>query len=106
MKERYEEINEQRKKIIDDITKLTEEWYLLIGKDHHKDRDCHWYIETKWSYGYDPTYTVQHFGYVIHPNIEIEYSTYDQALFGLKELLTQHIAEEKKNQKERETYDW
>ena len=31
--------------IVEEITKLTDEWYFLIGKDHHKDRDCHWYIE-------------------------------------------------------------
>jgi hypothetical protein len=105
MKERYEEINEERKKLTEDITKLTEEWYFLIGKDHHKDRDCHWYIETKWSYGYEPVYTVQHFGYVIHPDVEIEYSSYYEALRGLKELLTQHIAEEKRNQKEAEEND-
>jgi len=77
------------------ITKLTEEWYHLIGKDHHKDRDCHWYIETKWSYGYPPVYTIQHFGYIIHPNIEIECSSYDEALEVLKQLLIEKIQEEK-----------
>jgi hypothetical protein len=39
--------------IIEEITKLTNEWYFLIGKDHHKDRDCHWYVENKWSKLYD-----------------------------------------------------
>jgi hypothetical protein len=95
MKERYEEIFEQRKKLIEEITKLSEDWYFLIGKDHHKDRDCHWYIETKWSYGHPPMYTVQHFGYIIHPNVEIECHSYDEALTLLKNLLKQHIAEEK-----------
>ena len=36
--------------VIKEITKLTDEWYFLIGKDHCKDRDFHWYVETKWSY--------------------------------------------------------
>jgi len=94
MKERYEEIFEQRSKLVEDITKLTEKWYFMIGKDHHKDRDCHWYIETKWSYGRPPMYTVQHFGYIIHPAIEIECNSYDEALLLLKNVLEQHIAEE------------
>jgi len=32
------------------ITNLTNEWYQLISRDHHKDRDCHFYINTVWSY--------------------------------------------------------
>jgi len=70
------------KEKIDKITELTDIWYNMIGSDHHKDRDCHWYIETKWSYGQPPKYTVQHFGYIID-SIEEVFSTYDKALDGL-----------------------
>jgi hypothetical protein len=63
----------------------------LIGKDHHKDRDCHWYIETRWSYGYSPKYFVQHYGYILHDFEEQEFSTYEEALSGLKEFLLEAI---------------
>ena len=38
----------------EEITKLTELWYEIVGNDHHKDRDCHWYINKVWSYGEKP----------------------------------------------------
>jgi hypothetical protein len=78
------------KELVDDITKLTNEWYTLIGPDHHKDRDCHWYIETKWSYGQPPLYTIQHFGYILD-GIKETWSTYELALERLKEMLTEEI---------------
>ena len=87
------------KTIIEEITKLTDEWYFLIGKDHHKDKCCHWYIETKWSYGFSPKYTVQHWGYILG-DIEEEFDSYDEALLGLKNILAEKIEEEKKSQKE------
>ena len=87
--------------IIEEITKLTDEWYSLIGSEHHKDRDCHWYIETKWSYGRYPTYIIRHHGYVLD-EIEENWSTYDMALKRLKEILEEKIKEEKEW---RETHD-
>jgi len=83
--------------IVDEITKLTDDWYHLIGKDHHKDRDCHWYIETKWSYGYPPKYTVQHWGYIVD-EIEREYDSYEEALSGLRDILIEKVQQEKTNQ--------
>jgi hypothetical protein len=91
------------KALIDEITKLTEEWYFLIGKDHHKDKDCHWYIETKWSYGYSPKYTVQHWGYILD-DIEEEFSSYEEALIGLKNILTEKLKEETEWQKENDEW--
>jgi len=78
--------------LIKEITDLTQQWYTLIGPDHHKDRDCHWYIETKWSYGQSPKYNVQHDGYILRDIIE-ECECYNQALARLKELLTKEIKE-------------
>jgi len=80
--------------IINEITKLTEVWYKLIGKDHHKDRDCHWYVEAKWSYGNPPVYSVIHHGYVAD-RIEEVYDTYEAALHGLKETIEYWIQTEK-----------
>ena len=91
--------------IIEEITKLTDEWYHLIGKDHHKDRDCHWYIETKWSYGHPPVYTVQHFGYILD-KIEEECDSYEEALTFLRDILKERIEEEKQSQKENEENGW
>lgn len=78
--------------ILEDIKKLTEEWYRIIGKDHHKDRDCHWYIETKWSYGQYPRYIVRHYGYIVR-EIEEECNSYSEALIKLKEILTKETKE-------------
>ena len=82
------------KTLIDEITKLTDEWYFLIGPNHHKDRCCHWYIETKWSYGQSPKYEVQHWGYVVG-EIQEEFDSYYEALVGLKDILEREIKEYK-----------
>ena len=52
---------------IDNLTEkiiiLSRHWYDLVSKNHHKDRDCHWYIETDYQYGDKPIYTAWHRGY-------------------------------------------
>ena len=87
--------------LIAEITRLTDEWYFLIGGEHHKDKDCHWYIETKWSYGYIPKYIIQHRGYILG-NLQEEFCSYEKALLGLKKILIEKIKEEKQNQKQAE----
>jgi hypothetical protein len=64
--------------ILNQITELTEEWYYLIGKDHHKDRDCHFYINTVWSYGQKQKYRVEHYGYIFR-DVEEEFDSYNEA---------------------------
>ena len=93
------------KNIIEEITILTDEWRSLTAKDHCKDRDFHWYIETKWSYGYPPKYNVQHWGYILG-DIEEECDSYDEALLKLKEILIEKIEEEKKCQEEDSGDGW
>jgi len=78
------------KEIIEDITKLSYEWNTLIGHSHHKNKDCHWYIETKWSYGLAPKYIVCHYGYIID-TIEEECDSYNLALIKIKNILTEEI---------------
>ena len=80
------------KDLIEEITKLTDEWRSLTASDHCKDKDFHWYIETKWSYGHPPKYFVQHWGYIIG-DIEEDWNTYELALERLKEILTREIEE-------------
>lgn len=48
----------------DEITKLSYIWYRFVGIDHHKDRDCHWYIEQYFSYGSPPYFQARHWGYI------------------------------------------
>jgi hypothetical protein len=79
------------------ITNLTAEWYQLIGSDHHKDRDCHWYIRTSWSYGGSPVYVIEHRGYILDEIYET-WGSYELACIRLKELLTAAIANEKNEQ--------
>lgn len=61
-----------------EITKLTKLWYEIVGIDHHKDKDCHWYISKRWSYGQNPFYTVEHYAY-IGEDIYEEFKTYVEA---------------------------
>jgi len=91
--------------IIKEITELTNEWYILIGPLHHKDKCCHWYIETKWSYGQPPKYSVQHWGYILD-DIVIECDSYEEALTVLRNTLKEKIEEEKKSQDERGEDEW
>lgn len=91
--------------IIEEITKLTEEWYTLIGPDHHKDRDCHWYIETKWSYGQPAIYIIQHYGYIID-EVSETWKTYELALERLKEILTEEIKQYKIYKYDNEESGW
>lgn len=46
-----------------DIAKLVG-FYQRTLVDHHKDRDCHFSIVKKWSYGDEPVYAVEHDGYI------------------------------------------
>ena len=93
------------KTIIEEITELTEEWYTLIGPDHHKDRDCHWCIETKWSYGKPPIYIMQHYGYIIS-ELKETWKTYELALERLKEILTEEIKQYKIYKYDNEESGW
>ena len=77
------------------IRKLTDDWYSMIAINHHKDRDCHWYINTVYSYGKFPVYRIEHYGYIIHEDISEEYSSYEDAEERLIEILKEAI---KKNE--------
>lgn len=83
--------------IEDRIVALTNEWYSLVGRDHHKDRDCHFYICKTWSYGQPPTYVVQHDGYVWDKVIDETFATSQAAHEFLVHKLEQMVAEERKH---------
>jgi hypothetical protein len=87
--------------ILNQITELTKEWYILIGGDHHKDRDCHFYINTVWSYGQKQKYRVEHYGYIFR-DIEEEFDTYNEAAMFLLNKIKEMI---KVVEKDLETID-
>lgn len=79
----------------DEILKLTAEWYSLVGRDIHKDRDCHFYIEKKWSYGQDPVYSVQHDGYIWDGLIDREFTSSKDAHVYLLNRLREMVRAER-----------
>lgn len=66
----------------DNITKLTDKWRKLAARDHCKDRDFHFYINTVWSYGQKQKYRVEHYGYIFR-DVEEEFDTYNEAAMFL-----------------------
>lgn len=48
----------------EEILELTRKWYNYVGQDHHKDKDCHWYVKKVWSYGQEPYFIAYHYGYI------------------------------------------
>lgn len=65
---------------------LLELWYELIGGDHHKDRDCHFYIERIFSTYRKSEWRLHHRGYLIS-DYEETFPTYKEAEKGLQDLL-------------------
>jgi len=80
--------------ILNQITELTKKWYSLIGQDHHKDKDCHFYINTVWSYGQKQKYRVEHYGY-LYKDVEETFDTYKEAAEYLLKTLKTMIKREK-----------
>jgi hypothetical protein len=76
---------------------LTQFWYEYVGCDHHKDRDCHFYINKKWSYGHPAVYYVDHYGYMSEYKGEGEFATYEEALDELLAFLEENAASAYKN---------
>ena len=81
-----------------EILDLTVKWRNVLTKSNgvHKDRDCHWCIETVWSYGQDPEYYVRHYGYIFE-EVNIACSSYEVALKELKKVIQRAIKTESEN---------
>ena len=77
---------------------LIKSYYQLISGDHHKDRDCHFFIAKRWSYADDPYYEIMHSGYIMdtQPEQRDMYHTYKDARAGLIAMLTRGIESETK----------
>jgi hypothetical protein len=72
--------------------KLLKLWYKLIGGDHHKDRDCHFFIERHYCTYQKPVWVASHRGYI--SEFEGTYDSFIQAQQGLIEFLIEAIAQE------------
>ena len=77
----------------EEITVLTDKWYKYVSLSHHKDRDCHWYLEKRWSYGNKPYYQAFHPGYIIEPWESAKCSTAKEAETELRNKLRMEIHE-------------
>lgn len=71
---------------------LLELWYELIGGDHHKDRDCHFYIEKNFSTYKKSEWRLLHYGYILG-DVEECFNTYEEAEKELQNLLAEKIQE-------------
>lgn len=100
--------------ILSEVAQLGSEWYRLVSSDHHKDRDCHFYINTVFSYGAVAYYRPEHYGYVYTGDWEREFpkihrpnlgntfrgfATYREATIFLRDKLKKMIFHEKDYQR-------
>ena len=77
----------------EEIRRLTRKWYELVNYDHHKDRDCHFYINEVWSYGAAPIWRAEHYGYV-GQEFSVDCATYEEAQKELVSRLKDMFKEE------------
>ena len=85
----------------DRLQKLTAFWYDYVSCDHHKDKDCHFYINKVWSYGRPAVYTPEHYGYI---GSEFTGGMHDKYVDALDELVT-YLEREVKNA-HKVPYNW
>jgi DNA-binding ferritin-like protein (Dps family) len=71
---------------------LLELWYELIGGDHHKDRDCHFYIKKNFSTYKKSKWRLLHYGYILG-DVKECFDTYEEAEKELQNLLAEKIQE-------------
>lgn len=78
------------------VKDLCLKYYQVISPDHHKDRDCHFFIRKRWSYGQWPTYEIEHDGYLMdqQPEHLEQYATYEAARDGMIAMLSRAISSE------------
>ncbi len=75
----------------EEILKLTTIWQYFVSVDHHKDRDCHWYIEQRWAYGEPPYFQAYHHGYIADDFEGTKCTTLEEAQEELRDRLALEI---------------
>jgi hypothetical protein len=81
------------------LIELTNKWYNYVSLDHHKDRDCHWYITKVYSYGQPAKYIASHNGYILDPWDSLPVSTEEDAMMLLINKITREIRDAIKSAK-------
>ncbi|RMG43177.1 MAG: hypothetical protein D6732_00390 [Methanobacteriota archaeon] len=79
---------------MDKIQERAREYYNLICSDYHKDRDCHFEIVAKWSYGKFVGWEPRHPGY-LHKVESNVFGSFKEAAGFLIERIEEMIAAEK-----------
>lgn len=77
----------------DTIQDLVGVWCKAISTDHHKTKDCYFYIETKWAFGEPPTFVAHHSGYIAEPFTGKERSIFEGAEHDLRKYLIEIITD-------------
>jgi hypothetical protein len=83
--------------LIDDtesrFIELTNFWYDYVGVDHHKDRDCKFYINQVYEYGKAPFWRIEHYGYIKELDNNSQYDSHESAQLALYSWLLNEIKE-------------
>jgi hypothetical protein len=75
------------------IERLLKLWYSIIGGDHHKDRDCWFFIERDYCTYQKSSWSVRHTGYILGEYNE-SFDTFIKAQEGLIEFLIEGLCKE------------
>lgn len=78
----------------EEIVYLSKVWYDYVSLDHHKDRDCHFYVKKNWAYGNEPYYEAYHYGYVASDFEGTKCDTLEEAQEELRDFLYMAIHKE------------
>lgn len=78
----------------EEIVYLSKVWYDYVSLDHHKDRDCHFYVKKNWAYGNEPYYEAYHYGYVAADFEGTKCDTLEEAQEELRDFLYMAIYKE------------
>lgn len=82
--------------VVKDKTKRLEDlisFWMSLLTDHHKDRDCHFYITHDFQYHTGLKLTVGHYGYIAE-SWDIEVKDMDEAYAVMERMLHKQILEE------------
>ena len=85
-----------------DKTKELVSFWQGLMVDHHKDRDCHFYITHDFRYHSGLELTVSHYGYVVADDFCIVVKDMDEAMSVLERQLHRQILDEINSNLERE----
>lgn len=77
--------------IEEEIKRLVAIRYMIVGCQHHKDRDCHYEVSRKFSYGGFMEWKVEHYGY--HEDFHETFDSEGGALVYLRDKLKELVVD-------------